>query len=384
MAASNPTTHDAGASATSHRSAMPIKRRLTLVAAVVMLTLLPALVMVLIAWAATGKAQGAATWASIPAIVGIAAALSAGRRYAIVVAMVMGFLAPVAIVAGISPVSGAALMAILCMTVGRLSRFGLQKSGLLVPVMLSWALIDPPAWNGAAAVNRLDNTYLLWMALIFFIGGLIPALLVPMLMRRRATPGHITHTQGEAVTYTVMITTLVTVSTYYVLDNPKMIGGAFLIAVIMVMAPIGTAQTISPTIFRLLGTIAGSLLVIALVSHVHSLGLVYLIGLVFLLIAVYARLSGQAWVYYVFMVPATACLNATTLNQVGELGKQRVIDNVVGGIAVIIATVLAIGYSHLAAGRGEASEIDHEVDHAVGAGTQATGPATAVTTAPAT
>ena len=342
---------------------MPMKRRLTLVAAVVVLTLLPAIVMVLVVWLATGKAEGAATWASIPAIVSIAAVLFGGRRYAIIVAIVMGFLAPLAIVAGLSPVSGAALMAILCLMVGRMSRFGLHKSGLLVPVMLSWALIDPPAWGGAATVDRLDNTYLLWMALIFFVGGLIPALVIPLVMRHRKAPTLPTHTQGEAVTYTVMITTLVTVGTFYVLDNPKMIGGAFLIAVIMVMAPIGTTQTIKPTIFRILGTVLGSIFVIALVSHVHSLGLVYIIGLVFLIVSVFARLSGLAWVYFVFMVPATACLNATTITQVGELGKQRVVDNVVGGILVILATVIAIGYSHLSATRSQPTEADHEVEN---------------------
>ena len=167
------------------------------------------------------------------------------------------------------------------------------------------------------------------------------------------------------MTYTVMITTLVTVSTFYVLDNPKMIGGAFLIAVILVMAPIGTAQTIKPTLLRILGTVLGSIFVIALVSKVDSLGVVYLIGLVFLIVSGYARLSGLAWMYFVFMVPATACLNATTLTQIGELGKQRVVDNVVGGIAVIIATVVAIGYSHWASGHAETAEVDHEVESAI-------------------
>ena len=82
----------------------------------------------------------------------------------------------------------------------------------------------------------------------------------------------------------------------------------------------------------------------------------------FLVVAVFARLSGLAWVYYVFMVPATACLNATTLTQVGELGKQRVVDNVVGGILVIVATAIAIGYSQWATRRGEATDADHEVE----------------------
>lgn len=343
---------------------MPVTRRLVIVGVVLVLVLLPAIVMVLVTWGATGKPQGAATWASIPAIVGIAAALTGLRRYAIVVSILMGFLAPLAIVAGISPVSGAALMAILCMTVGRLSRFGMQKSGLLVPVMLSWALIDPPAWSGASTVDRLDTGYLLWMAVIFLVGGLLPALLLPVLMRKHPKADFVTHTQREATVYTVMITILVTVSTFYVLDNPEMIGGAFLIAVIMVMAPIGTASTIKPTIFRLVGTVLGSVLVIALVSQVHSLGLVYLIGLIVLIVAVFARLSGLAWVYYVFMVPATACLNSTTVTQVGELGKQRVVDNVVGGIAVILATIITIAYSQWADRHGQSSDADHELEAA--------------------
>lgn len=344
------------------RRKMPVKRRLTLVAAALVLIVLPSIVMVLVTWVGTGTVQGAATWASIPAIVGVAAVLSGGTRFAVIVSIVFALLAPVSIVAGLSPVSGAALMAILCMTVGRLSRFGLHKSGLLVPVMLAWPLIDPPTWNGASTVDRLDNGYLLWMALIFLVGGLIPALVLSFFIRKRKAPSLASHSRREAMTYTVMITTLVTASTFYVLDNPKMIGGAFLIAVILVMAPIGTSSTIAPTIFRLLGTIGGSVFVIALVSRVDSLGLIYLFGLIFIMVAVFSRLSGWAWVYYVFMVPATACLNATTLTQVGELGKQRVVDNVVGGILVIIATVLAIGYSHLAARKGEASDIDDEVE----------------------
>lgn len=340
---------------------MPVKRRLQLIAVIVVLTLLPAIVMVLVTWVATGQPQGAATWASMPAIVAIAAAVAGGRHYAVVTAIVMAFIAPVAIVAGLSPVAGAGLMALLCITVGRLSRLGLHKSALLVPVMLSWALIDPPAWGGAATVDRLDNGYLLWMSLIFLVGGLIPALCVPYLMRKRPSPQPQLHSQREALTYTVMITVLVTAGTYWVLDHPKNFGGAFLIAVLLVMAPIGTAQTITPTIWRLIGTVAGSVLVVGLVGQVHSLGIVYLIGLLFLVVALFARLSGVAWVYYVFMVPATASLNATTLAQVGELGKQRVLDNLAGGILVIVATALALGYSHWASRHGQLTSADPEV-----------------------
>lgn len=354
---------------------MPVKRRVILVFAVVILTFIPAVVMVLVTWVGTGQLQAAAAWASMPAIVGMAAAMAGGRHYAVVIAFVMAFLAPLSIVAGQSPVSGAALMALLCLMVGRLSRFGLHKSALLVPVMLSWALIDPPTWDGASTVDRLDTGYLLWMALIFLVGGLLPALIVPRLTRKRPVPHLQPHTQREAMTYTVMITILVTAGTFWVLDHPENIGGAFLIAVMLVMAPIGTAQTIMPTIWRLVGTVVGSILVILLVGQVQSLAVVYLIGLVFIWIALFARLSGLAWLYYVFMVPATASLNATTLSQVGELGRQRVEDNIAGGILVILAATVAIGYSRWASRHGQVSDGDHEVESVV---TGSSSPAPAV------
>lgn len=356
-----------GGAAEPGAGASPFQRHLKLTLVVVGLVLVPAIVMLVVTWAGTGTPQSVATWASMPAIVTIAAAVAGGRRFAVIVAIVMAFLAPVTIVAGISPVSGAALMAILCLTVGRLSRVGLHRSGLLVPVMLSWALIDPPAWNGATTVDRLDTPYLLWMALTFLVGGLVPALIVPRAMRNRKVPAPQPHTQREAVTYSVMITTLVTVATFYVLDNPKDFGGAFLIAAILVLAPIGTADTLKPTLLRVVATMAGAVLVIALVARVESLALIYAIGLVLLLFAVMGRLGGKTWLYYVLMVPATACLNATTLTQVGELGKQRVMDNLVGGIAVLVASALAIGYSNWASRHGAASDVDHEVVSALAA-----------------
>ena len=347
---------------------MPMRRRLSLVTAIIVLTLLPSIVMLVVTAVATGTAQAAATWASIPAIVGIFAAVAAGRRMAVIVAIVMGFLAPLSIVAGLSAVSGAALMAILCMALGRMARFGLHRSTLLVPVMLAWPLIDPPVWGGQTMVDRTDNAYLLWMALIFFVGAIIPALIVPIAMRKRPHPQPPQrHTQHEAVVYTVMITVLVTVSTYVVLANPKDFGGAFLIAAILVLAPIGNTQTLRPTVLRLAGTLLGSILVILFVSRVQSLALVYVIGLVMITIALVARLGAHGWLYYVFMVPATACLNATSITQVDELSTQRVVDNVVGGVLVLLASAMAIGYSQWAAKHGRIPTEDPEAASAANA-----------------
>lgn len=341
---------------------MGLKKRLMIALVIVAMTLAPALVMVAVTWGVMGSPEPAATWASLPAIAGMAAVAAGGRGFAIRAAVVMAFLAPLTIVAGSSPVSGAALMALLCLVVGRLARFGLHKSALLVPVMMAWPLIDPPTWGGQTTVDRLDTPYLLWMAAIFLVGGLFPALVGPRVLRKKSFPAPTPHSLGEALPYTVMITTLVTVSTFYVLDNPQMYGGAFLIAAILVLAPIGRSQTLMPTVLRIGGTLLGSVILVLIVSKVESLALVYLIGLVLIVISLVARFGRQSWIYYVFMMPASACLNATTLSQVGDLGKQRAVDNLVGGIAVLIASALVIGYSSWASKHGHASDEDPEAD----------------------
>lgn len=346
---------------------MPLRRRLGIALAISALVLAPAIVMVVVTLIGTGAVQAAATWASLPAIAGLAAVAAGGRRFAVIVAIVMALLAPLAIVAGLSPVAGAALMALMAMTVGRLSRFGLQRSALLVPVLIAWPLIDPPAWGGQPTVDREDSAYLLWMAAIFLVGGLVPALVGPFLLRKRHLPAPQEHSRGEAVPYTVMVTVLSTVGTFYVLDHPGLYGGAFLIAAIFVLAPIGGAQTLRPTVIRTVATVAGSVFVLAIVSGIESLALVYLVGLVLIVLALMARFGPRGWAYYVLMTPATACLNATSLSQVGSLGEQRVVDNIVGGILVLAASVLAIGYATWATRHGRTDDSDPEAERALAA-----------------
>ena len=359
----------------SPRKVMPMKKRLTLALVIVVITVAPAVIMLGVTYAATGEVQAAATWASIPAVAGLAAAAAGGQRFAIIVAIVMALLAPLSIVAGSSPVSGAALMALLAIEVGRLSRFGLHKSAMLVPVMLSWALINPPTWAGQTTVDRFDQPYLLWMTAIFFVGALFPAIVVPFLMRKRPTPQLQAYSRSDAMPYTVIITLLVTVATYVVLDNPRFYGGAFLIAAIFILAPIGGAQTLRPTILRILGTLIGSVLLIAMVSQVDSLTAIYLLGVAFIVIALVARFGRYGWIYYIFMMPATAALNATTVAQVSQLGEQRLGDNIVGGILVLLATAVAIGYSSWAQRHGHASDDDQEAQGVAAATTSVAAPA---------
>jgi hypothetical protein len=55
------------------------------------------------------------------------------------------------------------------------------------------------------------------------------------------------------------------------------------------------------------------------------------------------------------MVPTTACLNAFSLPEVGQLGEQRVVDNLVGGALVLAASAATMGYSRWEERRGNST-----------------------------
>jgi len=343
--------------------ARAVLRRTAIAVVLVLVLLVPAIIMVVATLVVTGTAEPAGTFAAIPAVAGIAAVAVGGRDLGLRTAIVLGLLGPLTIVAGANPVSGAALMALMCLMVGLMSRWGLQRAGLLVPVMVAWTLITPPPWGADPVVDRTDTTYLLWMAVTFLVGGIFPVIVCPFLLRKAHLPAARPHPRREAIVYTIIITVLTTAATYYVLDHPKMYGGAFLVAAILVMAPIGEASILRPTIIRVSGTVAGSVLVLLVVAEARSLIAVYVVGLVLGVVAVIAKLSTRPWAYYVLMVPTTACLNAFALPEVAQLGDQRVIDNIVGGVLVLIAATAATGYSRWAERHGTST-----TDQAVVAG----------------
>lgn len=334
-------------------------RRLGIAIALVLVLLIPAIIMLVATAVFTGHAEPAGTFAAIPAVAGIAAVAVGGRDLGIRTAIVLALLGPLTIVAGASPVSGAALMALMCLMVGLMSRWGLQRAGLLVPVMVSWTLITPPPWGVKPVVDRTDTTFLLWMAAIFFVGAIFPVLVCPFLLRKAHLPAAKPHPRKEAIIYTVIITVLTTVSVYYVLAHPKLYGGAFLVATILVLAPIGEISILKPTVIRVVATVVGSLLVMLMLTQVKSLTVLYVIGLLCGVAAVASKFSPRTWIYYVLMVPTTACLNAFALPQVAQLGEQRMVDNIVGGALVLMASAAAIGYSRWESTRGNSTDDDH-------------------------
>lgn len=354
--------------------------------------------------------QPATTYSVMGTLIGIVAVMAGGLRIGLITVIVAALLAPLAIVAGLSPLTGAALMAIMTLVVGRMSLFGLHKAVLLVPIFLAWPMLAPTPWlpldlldrvnalmarhgmtladalnhahheahpatTGAATgplkriignalmEQRFDTHYLTWVLVVFLIGGLVPVIILPFALRKVHLPKPKTHPRAEALPYTITITVLTAVATYWFLDHPKQTAGSFLIATILVLTQVDGDIEWRLTIQRVLGTLAGVVAFVAVTSalgattYTEVVGLpfplrMYAVGLIFGVFAIIAKFGKRQWIYYILIVPCATSLNAFTFKQAADIGEQRLVDNLVGAALVIAAMLITLGASRLAAKHG--------------------------------
>ena len=346
--------------------------------------------------------QPAATYASIGALIGIVAVAAGGVGIGVRVAVVASLIAPLAIVAGLSPVTGAALMALMTLVMGRLALAGLHRAVVLVPILVTWPMLTPIPWipsgledavrarltsSGLTVTEavskaqagtstsstssklaealihqRMDSTYLVWVAAFFFIGAIVAVGVMSFAVRRVTLPAPESHARSEVLPYTVTITVLAAGATYYCLDHPKLVAGSFLIATILVLTQVGNDFQWKLTVQRLLGTLGGVLLISAITramgpaSYTVVLGVplpmtIYLVGIVLGVLAVIAKFSSRQWIYYALIAPAAAMLNAFTTAQVTDFGDQRLVDNVVGAALVLAAALVTLVASRVLSSR---------------------------------
>ncbi len=370
-------------------------RRTAIAIALFLLIIVPSAVLLVI------TKQPSATYASMGALIGAFALLAGGLRIGILTSLVAALLAPLAIVAGLSPITGAVLMILMTLMVGRLSLFGLHRATMLVPIFLAWPMLSPIPWlprmelgqlktiltnngltfadalskakaagggasSGSSATTlhhamvdlRLDTTYLTWVIVFFFVGAIVPVVLLHFILRKRNLPKPKPNPRSEALNYTITICVLTGVAMYYFIDHPKQTSGSFFIATILVLTQVGSDIEWKLTLQRVLGTFAGLVALMglmALMGHAKYTDVVgipmpvnlYIVGAVFGVGAIIAKFSPRQWIYYILITPCAALLNAYTVSAASDIGKQRLVDNLVGAALVIVAAGITIGAGRL-------------------------------------
>lgn len=375
-----------------------ILRRTAIALALFALIIVPAAILLVI------TKQPSATYASMGALIGAFALLAGGLRIGILTSLVAALLAPLAIVAGLSPITGAVLMILMTLMVGRLSLFGLHRATMLVPIFLAWPMLSPIPWlprmelgqlktiltnngltltdalskaqaSGTASTSagsgtsattihhamvdmRLDTTYLSWVIAFFFLGAIVPVLVLHVVLRKRSLPTPKPNPRSEALNYTITICVLTGIAMYYFIDHPKQTSGSFFIATILVLTQVGSDIEWKLTLQRVLGTFGGLLALTGLMAlmgqakYTDVVGIpmpvnLYIVGAVFGVGAIIAKFSPRQWIYYILITPTAALLNAYTMSAASDIGKQRLVDNLVGAALVIVAAGITIGAGRL-------------------------------------
>lgn len=276
------------------------------------------------------------------ALVGATSAMSAGQRWALLEVFLLLLAAPVAIVAGQVPTAGAAFMALLCLGAGLTAQWGMHGSFTMIPLVLAYPMIHPPAL-GELAIDRNASVYVLTLSLLMFTGALWMAVVVPLLARHRSLPALQPASRQDTLTYTVIITVLCSVNTFGVLTLNPSSQGAWLILTLIAVTQLGPMKSVRKTVYRVIGTVFGTAIAAGVAAAVPSGGLQLLVAMVCLVVALYFR-TAHYWVYVTFLTPTVVLLSAS--GDVTATGESRVLYTVIAASQVVLASAIVFAYQH--------------------------------------
>lgn len=304
-------------------------------------------VLVLVAPAAVAAAfagTGVVSPIVLGGMVGLLTSLAAGRRGALTAAVLLALLTPVAAAAGLVPVAGAALMALMSLASGITALWGLHTAFTLIPLVLAYWIIEPPALT-PGPVDRLDDGYLLAGAALMAGGALWTGLLVPFLHRSRTRP-----TPAAAATafgYTAMITVLTAALTFLALQQQVGARGAWLVSTTIAVAKLGPWDSVQRAGQRVVGTVLGA--VAAGLLAATGVGYPWLVvgAMLCLVVGLVLSTGPRYWLYVAFITPVAVLLTPGD-PQVAE--GYRIAYTVIAAGLVALTGLLALLWQQLAPG----------------------------------
>ena len=330
-------TATAGAGATAPVAPNPLRRALIAVVAVVLLCV-PFVVFTLI-----NHEVAVSSWAVFAGLTGLMNFIHGGRAIGYLAVGLMAALAPISVVVGAVPLTGAALMALMCGGLGVSALWGLQQSMMLVPLYLCIEMIAPPVW-GDAPVDRGSTSYLLWTMLIWGGGALWAVLVFPPLLRKMKTFPREPNSRGDTIVYTATLTVLCTLSTLVVLIWWPGSNGAWLIVTLLVITQVGARSPVKRTVERIVGTVIGVVAAAVLAAPWTGQTVLIGIGLVLLVIALTIRIGPNFWLFTAVITPAFVLFTSVS-SDVATSAEQRVVDTLVGAALVLLASAITLRWA---------------------------------------
>ncbi len=269
-------------------------------------------------------------------MVGLITALMSGSKVATTSALIITLLGPVAVVAGLVPAAGAALMALACIGVGITAGWGVHKGTAMVLLGLSYLMVDPP---GATAADRLDNAYIATVLVALALGAFWPALIVPRMLKGHTLARPERNSRADTIEYLSVITTTCTLATWGVLTWAPESNASWLLLTLIVVVQVGPQATVSKTVQRVGGTVLGGAAAAAVVTVGPPNSVLVVLGLVALALALWTVTGSRYWLYSSFLTAAIVLLSGA--DDPVAVDSARVGYTVLGGLLALGAILVS-------------------------------------------
>ncbi len=272
-------------------------------------------------------------------MLGIFGMLGGGKQVGLIMAALLVPLVPLALAAGASPLSGGAYMGLLCLLTASSAVRGLHRSLLVLPLLLAFVLISPPA-IGSAGADRLSMTYQLSVMAIMLGGALWALLVISVVARSKPMPELTQLPRRETAIYTTVLTVLCAFSAFAVLQWLPGSNGAWLILTLIVVVQFDPAATFAKSRTRVAGTVAGAIVAGAIGLLVSSASVVLVLGVVCLCVMIVAKMIHNDLLYVMFLTPSVVLFTAT--GSVIDTDIQRLGFTLGGAALAVIASLLIL------------------------------------------
>jgi hypothetical protein len=208
----------------------------------------------------------AATMLLFGIMVAVINTVTADLRLAFAASAVYLLLIPVSIVVGSDPLAGASLMAVICLGVGMSSRWLRFGGFFAIPLGTAFVMTLPPSLTTTMHGDPAKTRHLLAILGATAIASVWSAFGTRFVIGSMNVPLSVKNDRADALLYTVMMTVLVSLSTWWVLGHGINNHGVWLILTLLIVLQVGRGKTKHKIVHRIGGTVAGTFVAAAIVG----------------------------------------------------------------------------------------------------------------------
>ena len=302
-------------------------------------TMVPGILLTLAGLPAAGSA------ASLGAIGGATAIISATRRQAAWAALAMG--AAVFLATSTAPVPFLAVTAFVLIGAftGLLNFRGLSAAFLFVPMCAGFALTQPSVLTPNVVVNAL------FIGVVTAGAAVLPVLLMPLIAKSLPRVPVAVFPQRVVLGYATNLAFLLGLTSFITLTFALNHLGSWLILTVVVIVQPLLQVTWNRGLHRAVGTILGFFIAVGVAGSIPLPGLFFAIGNLFIVIAIAQRLRHRPyWQYAMFLTPGIVLLDGTSAS-ILSTADDRLFATFVGALICLIVLGLERPFFKAAAAR---------------------------------